>query len=256
MKKKALLSLLVTIIATSILFSGCGNKKTETTPVTEETVAEVEPTKPEDVEPVEEEHLDETNQEASYSTDIIIDGEIVEGTALTQAEIDELKATAPTDDAKYNVERYEAIINNGSFTNKAGNTYTKVVGKPDGSWRRMTDEEAEAIIAKGESAEGYYAAEAELNWASWYWNEPTTNTIYFDYYFYLEEIARPAIEKQQEEELEECRVQLEKMLEDPEPFIEFSEGTGNSKMYMPKEVEQLEIWDTLPEEIKAIIELY
>ena len=63
--------------------------------------------------------------------DVEVEGEIVEGTALTQEEIDELKANAPSDAAKRGIEAYEAISAGGTYTSSStGNTFDKVVGTP------------------------------------------------------------------------------------------------------------------------------
>lgn len=129
--------------------------------------------------------------------DVEVEGEIVEGTALTQEEIDELKATAETDLAKENVEIYETIINGGTYTGSYGGVYDKVVGKPDNSWRRMTDAEAQAILDQGKDAEGYYAAEAELEGKNWFYMDGKTGTVYYDYYAWLENAkANPRPQKE------------------------------------------------------------
>lgn len=117
--------------------------------------------------------------------DVEVEGEIVEGTALTQEEIEELKASATTSNEKLYIDIYEQITQNGSYTDEYG-TLSKAVGKPDGSWRRMTDAEAQAIIAQGEDAEGYYAAEAELESSSSIWCYIEGDTVYYDYYAWEE----------------------------------------------------------------------
>ena len=252
--KRKLILFLATITITSILFSGCRNKETETTTVVSESVEEVELTEHEEIELVEEENLDEINEEASYSADIIVEGEIVQGTALTQAEIDELKATAPTDFAKENVEIYESIAKNGGWDDGYGNVYTRVVGKPDASWRRMTDEEAEAILAKGEEAEGYYEAEVELEDKEFYGLDYAHKTVYFDYYAYVEDVLKPAFEARKAEVLRDCEESLKKILEDPEHYIRLCESFGPT--LLPKwAVEQLEIWDSFSDELKETIYL-
>lgn len=112
------------------------------------------------------------------SEDIELPGEIVEGTALTQEEIDQLKANATTDMAKRGVEGYEAIINNGSWEH--GGTVSEVVGKPgDTSWRQMTDEEARAYM---EEKPGSQIGEAELNAGTW--NKVFKGKLYFNPYEY------------------------------------------------------------------------
>ena len=125
--------------------------------------------------------------EGNVGADVEVDGEVVEGSTLTQEEIEELKASATTSNEKLYIDIYEQITQNGSYTDEYG-TLSKAVGKPDGSWRRMTDAEAQAIIAQGEDAEGYYAAEAELESSSsiWCYMDDRTGTVYYDYYAWEE----------------------------------------------------------------------
>ena len=203
MKKKALIFFLATMTATALLFTGCKNKETETTTVAEEAIEESDTTESEEIEPVEEENLDESNEVegGSAGASIIVDGEIVEGTALTQAEIDELKANAPTDDAKENVEIYEAIINNGKYDFGGGaDPITRVVGTPgDTSWRRMTDEEAQRIFETADqNSSEYSSAKAELQGAEW--SKIWGNTVYFDYYEYKKVIQAHLEEVRNSEE--------------------------------------------------------
>ena len=120
------------MMAITLSITGCSkieNEESEALLVTEETTVEAEAPEPDETEP-----------------------EIIEETTLSQAEIDELKANAPTDTARENAEIYEAIINKGKWTSDSDTIYTTAVGKPDSSWRRMTDEEAQAISAKGENS--------------------------------------------------------------------------------------------------------
>ena len=176
--------LLVISFLTVLMFTGCGKKDAE--PVEEtEPVEEVEITEPEETIAVEE--------EIQQQEDVEVEGEVVGGSTLTQEEIEELKASAPSNIAKENVEIYEKIINGGAWTDNSGYAWDKVVGKPDNSWRRMTDAEAQAIIAQGEDAEGYYAAEAELEGKNWFCMDGKTGTIYFDYYAWLDsDASKPA----------------------------------------------------------------
>ena len=51
----------------------------------------------------------------------------------------------------------------------------------------MTDEEVEAILAKGESAEGYYAARAEVQDREFYILDSVNQTIWFDCYAWIEQ---------------------------------------------------------------------
>ena len=188
--------LLVISFLTVLMFTGCGKKDAE--PVVSEVVEEIEEAEPVDeTEPVEEVETAEPTEvnNGEYNgagEDVEVEGEIVEGTALTQEEIEELKASATTSNEKLYIDIYEQITQNGSYTDEYG-TLSKAVGKPDGSWRRMTDAEAQAIIAQGEDAEGYYAAEAELEGKNWFCMDGKTGTIYFDYYAWLDsDASKPA----------------------------------------------------------------
>lgn len=118
------------------------------------------------------------------SESIELPGDIVEGTALTQEEIDELKATATTDMAKRGVDAYESITQTGSWTNSQGAVATEVVGKPgDTSWRQMTDEEAQAALDKNIND---IIAKAELKAGTW--NKFWDGKIYFNPYEYYNDI--------------------------------------------------------------------
>ena len=125
--------LLVISLLTVLMFTGCGKKDAEQVvsepEIVDETdmVEEVEPTEPEETIAVEEEA-------------------VAEDVPLTQEELDKLNAEATTDDQKKALDAYETITKEGSWTSPNGVTYTEVVGKPDGSWRRMTDAEAEKTL--------------------------------------------------------------------------------------------------------------
>lgn len=117
------------------------------------------------------------------SEDIELPGEIVEGTALTQEELDALVASAPTDAYKKNLEAYQEIMETGSWEvpGQGGQAIiTEVVGKPgDTSWRQMTDEEAQAYKEQYKySAIG----EAELNAGTW--SRIFGGKLYFNPYEY------------------------------------------------------------------------
>ena len=187
--------LLVISFLIVLMFTGCGKKDTE--PVVSEVVEETEPVA--EIEPVEEVETTEpeetiaVEEEIQQQEDVEVDGEVVGGSTLTQEEIDELKASATSSGDQYSLTLYEEVTKNGTYTDEYGRTFNKVVGKPDGSWRRMTDAEAQAIIAQGEDAEGYYAAEAELEGTSWRYMEGRTGTIYYDYYAWLDsDASKPA----------------------------------------------------------------
>ena len=202
---KYLTTILSLILVTALLFTGCGKKDTEA--VVSEVVEEIEEAEPVDeTEPVEEVETAEPTEvnNGEYNgagEDVEVEGEIVEGTALTQEEIEELKASATTSNEKLYIDIYEQITQNGSYTDEYG-TLSKAVGKPDGSWRRMTDAEAQAIIAQGEDAEGYYAAEAELESSSSIWfcigaNRVNMDTVYYDYYAWEEDAKANPLPKKE-----------------------------------------------------------
>ena len=116
------------------------------------------------------------------SEDIELPGEIVEGTALTQEEIDQLKASAG-DAYKGRIEGYQQIVEEGSWEvpGQGGLAIiTEVVGKPgDTSWRQMTDEEARAYM---EEKPGSAIGEAELN--AGIWSRTFKGKLYFNPYEY------------------------------------------------------------------------
>ena len=181
--------LLVTVLVTVLLFTGCGKKESDIEPVVSETVEEIEATTPEEVvEPVEEETApveDIVAEEEIVET--VVEEELTEETILTPAELDQLKANATTEWEKKNIEIYEQITAGGSWTGDNGGTYDKVVGIPgDTSWRKLTDAEAQAIVAKGEMNKETFLAECELEGASWTGFDGRTGTVYFDPYAYRE----------------------------------------------------------------------
>lgn len=116
------------------------------------------------------------------SEDIELPGEIVEGTALTQEEIDQLKASAK-DIYQEGIEAYQQIMEEGSWEvpGQGGQSIiSEVVGKPgDTSWRQMTDEEARAYM---EEKPGSQIGKAELNAGTW--NKLFNGKLYFNPYEY------------------------------------------------------------------------
>lgn len=105
--------------------------------------------------------------------------EFVDGTALTQEEIDELKKNA-TDNQKIGFEAYEALSKGESYTDSYGCEIKEVVGKPgDTSWRQMTDEEAQAALEKNPND---IIADGELKAGTW--NKFFDGKIYFNPYEY------------------------------------------------------------------------
>lgn len=107
--------------------------------------------------------------------------EFVDGTALTQEEIDELKKNA-TDNQKIGFEAYEALSKGESYTDSYGYDIKEVVGKPgDTSWRQMTDEEAQAALEKNPND---IIADGELKAGTW--NKFYDGKIYFNPYEYYD----------------------------------------------------------------------
>ncbi|MCI8597824.1 MAG: hypothetical protein HFJ10_05200 [Lachnospiraceae bacterium] len=126
-----------------------------------------------------------------------------EGSPLSQAEIDSLKAGA-SGNRLQSIEIYESVTQGGTYTDPNGSRITQVVGKPgDTSWRRMSDEEAQAIVNAGEpkrtdypedetgtvqyqQAKNQYQAALRESGAK-AWNGAWLKDIYFyDYYKYVE----------------------------------------------------------------------
>lgn len=187
MKNKTVLVLLVTLSATVFMFIGCEKKENDTVPVVSEAVKEVQTAEPEEV-------VESVEEDTAPIKDTAAEEELAEETILTQKELDELKANAPTDQAKENVEIYEAITNSGSWTDESG-TYTKVVGKPDGSWRRMTDEEAQAIVDTGAMTKEAFLAQCEIEGTSFI--RVIADTVYLDAYAYREAVDKGAFDDDQ-----------------------------------------------------------
>jgi hypothetical protein len=163
----------------SLGFTGC-NKATDNSsviPTISESLLAIEIPEPEPIEEPE----DTTGANGSQgSIEDINESEFVEGTTLTQEELDELLATFTTDRAKEGVEAYEAIMNNESYTLSAGITVTKVVGKPgDTSWCKMTKEEAQAAL---DADPGDLIAYGELHAGEY--NAAYGETIYYNPYDY------------------------------------------------------------------------
>lgn len=175
MKNRTVLILLATLTATILLFTGCG-KETDTEPVVSEAVEEMEETEP--VEEVE-------STEEAEQTEPVEEEPAIEYVPMTEEEFEEFKATA-TGALKNNIDRYEKIKANGSYTDSDGTVWDKVVGTPgDTSWRKMTDEQAQQILATADpSSSEYFSAKAELEGANWSKIDAETGTVYFDYYEY------------------------------------------------------------------------
>ena len=131
--------------------------------------------------------------------------DLVEGTALTQEELDKLNAEATTDDQKKALDAYETITKEGSWTSPNGVTYTEVVGKPDGSWRRMTDAEAEKTLATADPVNdiNYFLADAELKGKDWVKYDTVTGKVYYDPYEYAPVLKAKVEENRRISEVDE-----------------------------------------------------
>lgn len=231
MKKINLLLNILLLI--SLLFAGCDKKDQA---IVSEIVQEVE----------------------EKSEHIVIEEEIIEdNTPLTKEEIEGLKANAATDTTKRNIQIYEAIIIDGgwNFENDDVN-YTRIVGKPDGSWRRMSDEEAEAIVAQGADAECYADAKAELQGSDWIQKNNKTGTIYLDYYSYKQEVILPQIERHNADLVSAFRYVIEDMEKRPKYYGEILQDGGDTIPMPEWVIYELGGWDSLPENVKKFISTY
>ena len=192
MKNRIVLILLATLTATILLFTGCG-KKADTEPVVSEAVEEIE-----EVEPVAETKTVEEAEstEEVEPTEPVEEEAVAEDVPLTQEELHTLKSQATTDDQKKALDAYETITKEGSWTSPNGVTYTEVVGKPDGSWRRMTDAEAEKTLETADPVNdiNYFLADAELKGKDWVKYDTVTGKVYYDPYEYA-----PVLEAKVEE---------------------------------------------------------
>lgn len=124
------------------MFTGCGKKDAE--PVVSEIVEEIEEAEPvEETEPVEEVETAEPTEVSNgeyngAGEDVEVDGEVVEGSTLTQEEIDELKASGDSS-FQMALDAYEAITSGGTYTaSSTGVVFDKVVGTPgEDGWVRV-----------------------------------------------------------------------------------------------------------------------
>ena len=129
-------------------------------------------------------------EDIESGTDVEVDGETVGETALTQEEIDALRANTSDNSFQTALDKYEEIMENGSCDNGQGGTLTNVVGTPgDESWRKMTKAEAEAILAERPYD---IVALAEASEES-FW-EMAGGTLWFDPYAYNEYMEESAAE--------------------------------------------------------------
>ena len=121
-------------------------------------------------------------EDIESGTDVEVDGETVGETALTQEEIDALRASTSDSAFQKGLDAYESIMETGSWTGSGGGVFTEVVGTPgDESWRKMTKAEAEAILAERPYD---IVALAEASEES-FW-EMAGGTLWFDPYAYAE----------------------------------------------------------------------
>ena len=157
MIKKKTLFIPVAVISI-ICLSGCSSKTGGSAVTSSNVLAEVEIPEPdESLSSGDSENIGEGNtvnlpsgmEDIESGTDVEVDGETVGETALTQEEIDALRASTSDSVFQQCLGWYEEIMENGSCDNGQGGTLTKVVGTPgDESWRKMTKAEAEAILAE------------------------------------------------------------------------------------------------------------
>lgn len=186
MKNRTVLILLATLTATILLFTGCG-KKADTEPVVSES-AETE-----DVEEVE--SIEETEPvEEAEQTESVEEEPVAEDVPLTQEELDTLKSQATTDAQKEALDAYENITKEGTWTDAYGVTYTEVVGKPDGSFRKMSEAEIEETLATANpKSDDYMIAQAEKE-GSFVYYDTVTGKVYYDPYK-LSEDSKPIIQE-------------------------------------------------------------
>lgn len=196
-KAKALSFLLAVLLLLSLY--GCSKQETGSAVTSSNVIAEVDIPEPdESLSSEETESIGEGStvnlpsgmEDIESGTDVEVDGETVGETALTQEEIDALRASTSDDIFLRNLERYEEIMENGSCDNGQGGTLTNVVGTPgDESWRKMTKAEAEAILAERPYD---IVALAEAS------DEPFArvggDTVYFDPYAYNDYMEESAAE--------------------------------------------------------------
>lgn len=114
-------------------------------------------------------------------SDVEVNGSVADGITLTDEERQQILANA---NANYTMEKaideYNKVTAPGGHTYEDGVTISEAVGSPyDTSWRRMTDEEAQAIL-NGEAEGDRWAAEAEL--ANGAWMSANKDILFYDYY--------------------------------------------------------------------------
>ena len=155
-KVKALLCLMALLLLLSLY--GCSKQETGSAVTSSNVIAEVEIPEPdESLSSSDTENIGEGGtvnfpsgmEDIESGTDVEVDGETVGETALTQEEIDALRASTSDSAFQKGLDAYESIMETGSWTGSGGGVFTEVVGTPgDESWRKMTKAEAEAILAE------------------------------------------------------------------------------------------------------------
>lgn len=195
-KAKALSCLMALLLLLSLY--GCSKQETGSAVTSSNVIAEVEIPEPdESLSSSDTENIGEGNtvnlpsgmEDIESGTDVEVDGETVGETALTQEEIDALRANA-SDGFQSDLDAYESIMETGSWDNGQGGTYTEVVGTPgDESWRKMTKAEAEAILA-----ERPYDIVALAEASDEPFSARIDGTVFFDPYAYNERMEETAAE--------------------------------------------------------------
>lgn len=193
-KKKALF--IPVAVISIICLSGCSSKTGGSAVTSSNVLAEVEIPEPdESLSSGDSENIGEGNtvnlpsgmEDIESGSDVEVDGETVGETALTQEEIDALRANA-SDGFQSCLDAYESIMETGSWDNGQGGTYTEVVGTPgDESWRKMTKAEAEAILA-----ERPYDIVALAEASDEPFSARIDGTVFFDPYAYNERMEESA----------------------------------------------------------------
>ncbi len=195
-KAKALSCLMALLLLLSLY--GCSKQETGSAVTSSNVIAEVEIPEPdESLSSSDTENIGEGStvnlpsgmEDIESGTDVEVDGETVGETALTQEEIDALRANA-SDGFQSDLDAYESIMETGSWDNGQGGTYTEVVGTPgDESWRKMTKAEAEAILA-----ERPYDIVALAEASDEPFSARIDGTVFFDPYAYNERMEETAAE--------------------------------------------------------------
>ena len=202
-KAKALSCLMAVLLLLSLY--GCSKQETGSAVTSSNVIAEVEIPEPEeslsDGEALNREETESIGEGGTVNlpsgmediesgTDVEVDGETVGETALTQEEIDALRANTSDNSFQTALDKYEEIMENGSCDNGQGGTLTNVVGTPgDESWRKMTKAEAEAILAERPYDIVALAEASDEPFAS-----TIDGTVFFDPYAYNERMEETAAE--------------------------------------------------------------